>query len=130
MSPLEDFSRYATIIPEEHLPALARNLKRIPDFEWLLGSPNAEIQRLQGGLLVDFPTVFLDDSASPRPRSAEWKIVYRSLLESFAATPRRRFSICLRFPSSLMERLSCYTWFAPYRRRSIRNRKRWAETSE
>ena|SRR2546422_6641311 len=68
MSPLADFSRYATIIPEEHQPALARNLRRIPDFSWLISSPHAEIERLQGDLLVDFPTVFLDDAGAPRSR--------------------------------------------------------------
>ena len=39
MSPAEDFSRFAKIIPEEHLPALANNLKRIPDFTWLIDIP-------------------------------------------------------------------------------------------
>ena len=29
MNHLGDFSRYTTIIPDEHLPALTRNLKRI-----------------------------------------------------------------------------------------------------
>ena len=68
MSPLDDFSRYATIIPEEHLPALASNLKRIPDFSWVIGRPHSDIQRLQGDVLVDFPTVFLDEAAVPRSR--------------------------------------------------------------
>ena len=68
MSRLEDFSRYATIIPEEHIPSLFRNLKRIPDFRWLLGDPHHAVQRLQGDLLSDFPTVFLDESGIPRLR--------------------------------------------------------------
>lgn len=66
MSPLDDFSRYTTIIPEEHLPALARNLRRIPDFSWMIGRPHAEIERLQGDLLADFPTVFLDQAGVPQ----------------------------------------------------------------
>jgi hypothetical protein len=68
MSPVDDFSRYATIIPEEHLPALERNLKRIPDFSWVIGRPHEDIARLQGDLLVDFPTVFLDEASAPRSR--------------------------------------------------------------
>jgi len=68
MSPLDDFSRYTTIIPEEHLPALTRNLKRIPDFSWLIGLPHVEIDRLQGDVLANFPTVFLDEAAVPRSR--------------------------------------------------------------
>jgi hypothetical protein len=68
MSPVEDFSRFATIIPEEHLPALANNLKRIPDFRWLLDLPHAEIERLQGDVLANFPTVFLDERGEPRSR--------------------------------------------------------------
>ena len=68
MSPVEDFSRFATIIPEEHLPALANNLKRIPDFSWLLDLPHAEIERLQGDVLSNFPTVFLDERGEPRSR--------------------------------------------------------------
>jgi len=68
MSPVEDFSRFATIIPEEHLPALANNLKRIPDFSWLLDLPHAGIERLQGDVLSNFPTVFLDERGEPRSR--------------------------------------------------------------
>ncbi|MBI4489708.1 MAG: hypothetical protein HY694_11535 [Deltaproteobacteria bacterium] len=68
MSPLDDFSRYATIIPDEYLPALARNLKRIPDFTWIIGRPHEDVQRLQGDLLLDFPTVFLDEAGVPRSR--------------------------------------------------------------
>jgi hypothetical protein len=68
MSPLDDFSRYATIIPEEHLPALQRNLKRIPDFSWVIGRPHENFARLQGDLLKDFPTVFLDEGGAPRSR--------------------------------------------------------------
>jgi hypothetical protein len=66
MNHLGDFSRYATIIPKEHLPALRRNLNRVPDFSWLIDLPQAEIERLQGDLLADFPTVFLDEKGLPR----------------------------------------------------------------
>jgi hypothetical protein len=68
MSPLDDFSRYATIISEEHLPALERNLRRIPDFSWLIDLPHDDIERLQGDFLLDFPTVFLDETGAPRSR--------------------------------------------------------------
>lgn len=68
MSQFADFSRYATIIPEEHLPALHRNLKRIPDFSWLVDLPHSTIERLQGDVLADFPTVFLDEKGRPRSR--------------------------------------------------------------
>ena len=68
MSPLDDFSRYATIIPEEHLPALERNLRRIPDFSWLIDLPNDDVERLQGDFLLDFPTVFLEETGAPRSR--------------------------------------------------------------
>ena len=63
MNHLGDFSRYTTIIPDEHLPALTRNLKRIPDFSWLIGLPHVEIERLQGDVLANFPTVLLDEAA-------------------------------------------------------------------
>jgi len=66
MAELDDFSRYTRIIPKEHIPALSRDLKKIPDFSWLLGQPHREIERLQGDLLKDFPTVVLDDHAKPR----------------------------------------------------------------
>ena len=66
MAELDDFSRYTRIIPKEHIPALSRDLKKIPDFSWLLGQPHREIKRLQGDLLKDFPTVVLDDDAKPR----------------------------------------------------------------
>ena len=66
MSDLDDFSRYAKIIPEEHQPALRKCLKKIPDFSWLLSEPHSDQDRLQGDLLREFPTVFLDDTATPR----------------------------------------------------------------
>jgi hypothetical protein len=69
MAELDDFSRYTRIIPKEHIPALSRDLKKIPDFSWLLGQPHREIERLQGDLLKDFPTVVLDDDAKPRCRN-------------------------------------------------------------
>lgn len=68
MNQLGDFSRYTKIIPEEHLPSLTRNLRRIPDFSWLIDLPHAEIERLQGDVLENFPTVFLDEQAVPRSR--------------------------------------------------------------
>lgn len=69
MVELDDFSRYARIIPKEHIPALSRDLKKIPDFSWLLSRPHQEIERLQGDLLRDFPTVVLDDDGNPRCRN-------------------------------------------------------------
>jgi hypothetical protein len=66
MSELDDFSRYARIIPEEHQPALRKCLRKIPDFSWLLSEPHPEKERLQGDLLREFPAVFLDDAAAPR----------------------------------------------------------------
>jgi len=68
MSPVEDFSRFAKIIPEEHLPALANNLKRIPDFSWVIDIPNPEVDRLQGDVFSHFPTVFLDERGEARSR--------------------------------------------------------------
>ena len=69
MVSIEDFSRYTRIIPKEHIPALSRDLKKIPDFSWLLSEPHREIARLQGDLLKDFPTVFLDDEATAKCRN-------------------------------------------------------------
>jgi hypothetical protein len=69
MEDLDDFSRYARIIPKEHIPALSRDLKKIPDFSWVLGRPHPEIERLQGDLLRDFPTVYLDAKAEARSRN-------------------------------------------------------------
>ena len=66
MTMFGDFSRYTTIIPEEHQPALQRNLTKIPDFSWLLSEPHPLLERLQGDLISEFPTVFLDDAATPR----------------------------------------------------------------
>jgi hypothetical protein len=42
MTDLDDFSRYARIIPEEHQPALRKCLKKIPDFSWLLSEPHSD----------------------------------------------------------------------------------------
>jgi len=69
MAELTDFSKYARIIPKEHVPALTRDLKKVPDFSWLLAQPHREIERLQGDLLKDFPTVVLDNDAKPRCRN-------------------------------------------------------------
>ena len=68
MSYLDDFSRYSRVIPEEHQPALRSSLKKIPDFSWLLAPPHPTEDRLQGDLVRDFPTVFLDDLSAPRFR--------------------------------------------------------------
>jgi hypothetical protein len=68
MSPVEDFSQFAKIIPEEHLPALSANLKRIPDFRWLIDIPHPEIERLQGDVVSNFPTVYLDEQGGARSR--------------------------------------------------------------
>jgi hypothetical protein len=68
MSRLDDFSRFARVIPEEYQPALRSNLKKIPDFSWLLGEPPGTEERLQGDLLKAFPTVFLDNSGKPHER--------------------------------------------------------------
>lgn len=69
MNPAGDFSRYATVVREEHLPALQESLSKIPDFSWLLTQPHAEIERLQGDLVADLPAVFIDDSGTARTRS-------------------------------------------------------------
>jgi hypothetical protein len=61
MSPIDDFSRFSRIIPEEYLPALRNNLKRIPDFSWVIDTPHPDIDRLQGDVLSNFPTVVLDE---------------------------------------------------------------------
>jgi hypothetical protein len=66
MSNSNDFSRYANIIPEEYQSALRRSLRKIPDFSWLLEIPHPTEDRLQGDLIRDFPTVFLDDTAAAR----------------------------------------------------------------
>ncbi len=66
MNPLGDFSRYATIIREEDLPALKERLSKIPDFSWLLSEPHAEIERLQGDLVADLPAVFIADDGTAR----------------------------------------------------------------
>lgn len=53
MSPSVDFSKYGDVIPREHIPALNRDLARVPDFSWLLTSPDAE--GLQGDLIKQVP---------------------------------------------------------------------------
>lgn len=63
---MPDLSQYSSIIPEEHLPALTNCLRKIPDFTWLLAQPHPELDRLQGDLLKDFPTVCLDNTGNPR----------------------------------------------------------------
>jgi hypothetical protein len=68
MNPNVDFARYAKIIPSEHVPALKRGLAQIPDFAWLITKPHPEIERLQGDVLRDFPTVYLDDTGASRSR--------------------------------------------------------------
>jgi hypothetical protein len=61
-----DFSRYSRIIPEEHHAGLERGLRSVPDFGWLLSAPHQSQDRLQGDLLADFPTVFLDNKEQAR----------------------------------------------------------------
>jgi hypothetical protein len=68
MNRIGDFSRYATIIREEHLPALKQNLNKVPDFSWLLDKPHGTVNRLQGDLLSDLPAVFVDENATPQSR--------------------------------------------------------------
>jgi hypothetical protein len=117
MSPLDDFSRYATIIPEEHLPALARNLKRIPDFSWLISSPHPELERLQGDLLVDFPTVFLDEAGTPRSRQFTVMILNNTCdlpderLDFVTAAPVVDFNIYRHSQSLPMVPSCCFTWY-------------------
>ena len=62
------FFAVCTNIPEERQPALSASLKKIPDFSWLLGKPN-QAERLQGDLVSEYPTVFLDNNAAPRADS-------------------------------------------------------------
>jgi hypothetical protein len=66
MNEIGDFSRYTKIIPQEHIPALKRSLGKIPDFSWLLSVPHPTENRLQGDLIKDLPTVFLDQLGQPR----------------------------------------------------------------
>jgi hypothetical protein len=66
MSPIDDFWRFSRIIPEEQLPALVNNLKKIPDFSWIIDTPHPDIDRLQGDVLSKFPTVVLDEQGEAR----------------------------------------------------------------
>ena len=68
MNRLGDFSRYTSIIREEHLPALRAGFSKIPDFSWLLSEPHPEISRLQGDLVADLPAVFIDEGGMARSR--------------------------------------------------------------
>jgi hypothetical protein len=96
MSPAEDFSRFAKIIPEEHLPALANNLKRIPDFSWVIDIPHAKIERLQGDVLSNFPTVFLDERGEPRLREFT-VLVLNNTCDFITAAPIVDFNKYLEF---------------------------------
>lgn len=68
MSPDVDFARFSNVISSEHVPALNRGLKQIPDFTWLMAKPHPAIERLQGDVLRDFPTVFLDEAGVSRSK--------------------------------------------------------------
>ena len=101
-----DFSRYTRIIPEEHQPALQRNLTRIPDFSWLLAEPHPSLERLQGDLLKEFPTVFLDDTATPRSQTFTVMLLNNSCdlpdsrLDVVTAAPVMDFQKYLEFECS------------------------------
>jgi len=103
MTMFGDFSRYTTIIPEEHQPALQRNLTRIPDFSWLLSEPHPSLERLQGDLIKEFPTVFLDDAATPRSRNFTVMLLNNTCdlpdarLDSVTAAPVIDFQKYLQF---------------------------------
>lgn len=56
-----DLSKYKKIIPEDHISSLERDLRKIPDFSWLLSDPHESEDRLQGDLIAQFPTVYLGD---------------------------------------------------------------------
>lgn len=64
-----ELGRYTDIIRSEHLPALGRALSQIPDFSWLLQAPHGEVDRLQGDVLSDCPTVALDQTGQPYVRN-------------------------------------------------------------
>ena len=106
MAEPDDFSRYTRIIPQEHIPALSRDLKKIPDFSWLLSQPHREIERLQGDLLKDFPTVFLDDKSKPRSRNFTVMILNNTCdlpddrLDFVTAAPMVDFNKYLEFERS------------------------------
>jgi hypothetical protein len=122
MSELDDFSRYARIIPEEHQPALRGNLKKIPDFSWLLGKPHHTEERLQGDLLKGFPTVFLDNNGAPRSEKFTVMILNNSCdlpegrIDFITAAPIVDFQEYLEFekPKRSPQSLESYA-------RSIRN---------
>jgi|SRR5258708_3806939 hypothetical protein len=122
MSELDDFSRYARVIPEEHQPALRKNLKKIPDFSWLLGEPHHTEDRLQGDLLKAFPTVLLDDNGEPRSAKFTVMILNNSCdlpegrLDFVTAAPVVDFQAYLEFekPKRSQQSLESYA-------RSIRN---------
>lgn len=103
MSPVEDFSRFAKIIPQEHLPALADNLKKIPDFRWLIDIPYPEIERLQGDVVSNFPTVYLDEQGTARSREFTVLILNNTCdlpddrLDSITAAPIFDFNKYMEF---------------------------------
>jgi len=47
---------------------LVRGLSRMPNFDWLLTKPNRDLDRLQGDILANFPTVYLDPNEQVRSK--------------------------------------------------------------
>jgi hypothetical protein len=59
MIDLEDAALRTSLVPPEKVASLLAALKRVPDFGWLLTSPNAGEHRLQGDLHADFPVALI-----------------------------------------------------------------------
>jgi hypothetical protein len=56
---LEGSAQLSGVVQPGHLPSLLSRLRSLESYSWLITTPNAAIDRLQGDFLRDFPTVFL-----------------------------------------------------------------------
>jgi hypothetical protein len=61
----EEAVRRSSVIPKEKQESLISDLRRIPDFSWLVGAPNPHVEKLQGDFLASFPVCYINSKLEP-----------------------------------------------------------------
>jgi hypothetical protein len=69
MIDLEELAQASNLIFPEHLPSFLQDLKRLPNYSWLLTAPHSEESRLQGDILSEFGIALLGPNGGVRLRS-------------------------------------------------------------
>ena len=61
----EEAVRRSSVIPKDRQESLISDLRKIPDFSWLVGAPNRYIEKLQGDFISSFPVCYIDPKQEP-----------------------------------------------------------------